>query len=53
MPGIIKERPFTPGPTPLIMEAQTRALAGALRHRTNAFRKLKRETLDNLEGGRQ
>ena len=25
MPGIIKERLFTPGPTPLLLEAQLRA----------------------------
>jgi hypothetical protein len=53
MPGIITERLFTPGPMPLLMEAQTRALTGALHLRAEAFRKLRRETLDNLEGGRQ
>ena len=48
MPGIIKERLFTPGPTPLLMEAQLRALSMTLHHRTDAFRALMRETLDNL-----
>jgi aspartate aminotransferase-like enzyme len=48
MPGIIKERLFTPGPTPLLMEAQLRALTMTLHHRTDAFRALMRETLDNL-----
>ena len=46
MPGIIKERLFTPGPTPLLMEAQARALAlGNIHHRTEAFRKIMTETL--------
>ncbi|HVA94828.1 MAG TPA: alanine--glyoxylate aminotransferase family protein [Candidatus Dormibacteraeota bacterium] len=48
MPGIIKERLFTPGPTPLLMEAQMRALTMTLHHRTDAFRNLMRETLDLL-----
>ncbi|HEV2177195.1 MAG TPA: alanine--glyoxylate aminotransferase family protein [Terriglobia bacterium] len=48
MPGIIKERLFTPGPTPLLMEAQVRALSATLHHRTDAFRELMRETLENL-----
>jgi aspartate aminotransferase-like enzyme len=48
MSGIIKERLFTPGPTPLLMEAQLRALTMTLHHRTDAFRTLMRETLDNL-----
>src|SRR5712692_8638980 len=48
MTGIIKERLFTPGPTPLLMEAQLRALTMTLHHRTDAFRTLMRETLDNL-----
>jgi aspartate aminotransferase-like enzyme len=48
MPGIIKERLFTPGPTPLLMEAQTRTLTVTLHHRTEAFRQLLRETLENL-----
>ncbi len=48
MPGIIKERLFTPGPTPLLLEAQLRALTMTLHHRTDAFRALMRETLDGL-----
>ena len=49
MPGIIKERLFTPGPTPLLLEAQLRALTMTLHHRTDAFRSLMRETLDGLK----
>src|ERR1700739_615932 len=49
MTGIIKERLFTPGPTPLLLEAQLRALTMTLHHRTDAFRALMRETLDNLK----
>lgn len=46
MPGIIKERLFTPGPTPLLMEAQARTLTAAnVHHRTEAFRKILSETL--------
>jgi aspartate aminotransferase-like enzyme len=48
MPGIIKERLFTPGPTPLLMEAQVRALTMTLHHRTDAFRTLMRETIESL-----
>jgi len=48
MPGIIKERIFTPGPTPLLLEAQVRALAATLHHRTEEFRRIMRETLDHL-----
>jgi aspartate aminotransferase-like enzyme len=48
MTGIIKERLFTPGPTPLLMEAQLRALTMTLHHRTDAFRTIMRETLENL-----
>jgi aspartate aminotransferase-like enzyme len=48
MPAIIKERLFTPGPTPLLMEAQARTLTATLHHRTEAFRQLVRETLENL-----
>ncbi len=48
MPGIVKERLFTPGPTPLLMEAQARTLTASLHHRTQAFRDLMRETLENL-----
>jgi aspartate aminotransferase-like enzyme len=49
MPGIIKERLFTPGPTPLLMEAQARALTATLHHRTEAFRQIVRESLENLK----
>lgn len=49
MPGIIKERLFTPGPTPLLMEAQARTLTATLHHRTEAFRQIVRETLENLK----
>src|SRR5690242_11914293 len=49
MPGIIKERLFTPGPTPLLMEAQARTLTATLHHRTEAFRKLLRESVENLK----
>jgi aspartate aminotransferase-like enzyme len=48
MPGIIKERLYTPGPTPLLMEAQARTLTATLHHRTEGFRKLMKETLENL-----
>lgn len=48
MPSIIKERLFTPGPTPLLMEAQARALTGTLHHRTQAFRQIVTETLELL-----
>ncbi len=48
MPGIVKERLFTPGPTPLLMEAQAHTLTATLHHRTEAFRQLMRETLENL-----
>jgi aspartate aminotransferase-like enzyme len=49
MSGLIKERLFTPGPTPLLMEAQARALTATLHHRTEAFRQIMRETLENLK----
>jgi aspartate aminotransferase-like enzyme len=50
MPGIIKERLFTPGPTPLLLEAQARTLAAAnVHHRTEAFRKIMTETLALLK----
>ena len=49
MPGLIKERLFTPGPTPLLMEAQARALTATLHHRTEAFRQIMRETLEGLK----
>jgi len=46
MHGIIKERLFTPGPTPLLMEAQARTLVAAnVHHRTEAFRKIMTETV--------
>ena len=48
MTGIIKERLFTPGPTPLLMEGQARTLTATLHHRTESFRQLMRETLENL-----
>jgi aspartate aminotransferase-like enzyme len=48
MKGIIKERLFTPGPTPLLMEAQARAMISNFNHRTEEFRQLLRETVDNL-----
>jgi aspartate aminotransferase-like enzyme len=50
MPGIIKQRLFTPGPTPLLMEAQARTLLAAnVHHRTEAFRKIMAETLELLK----
>ncbi len=50
MPGIIKERLFAPGPTPLLMEAQARTLTAAnLHHRTEAFRKIMTGTLELLK----
>ena len=50
MPGIIKERLFTPGPTPLLMDAQIRTLAaGNVHHRTEAFRKIMSEALALLK----
>jgi len=50
MPGIIKQRLFTPGPTPLLMEAQARTLTAAnVHHRTEAFRKIMAETLELLK----
>jgi aspartate aminotransferase-like enzyme len=50
MPGIIKQRLFTPGPTPLLMEAQARTLTAAnVHHRTEAFRKIMTETLELLK----
>jgi aspartate aminotransferase-like enzyme len=48
MAGVIKERLFTPGPTPLLLEAQARALTATLHHRTEAFRQLMRESLEGL-----
>lgn len=49
MRGVIKERLFTPGPTPLLMEAQARTLTATLHHRTEAFRQVLRECLGNLK----
>jgi len=49
MAGIIKERLFTPGPTPLLMEAQARAMVANVHHRTEAFRAIMRETLGLLK----
>lgn len=50
MPGITKERLFTPGPTPLLMEAQARTLTAAnVHHRTEAFRKIMMEMLELLK----
>ena len=48
MAGIVKERLYTPGPTPLLMEAQARTLTATLHHRTEGFRRLMKETLENL-----
>ncbi len=50
MPGIIKQRLFTPGPTPLLMDAQARTLTAAnVHHRTEAFRAIMAETLELLK----
>lgn len=49
MPGIIKERLFTPGPTPLLMEAQAKTLTATLHHRTQDFRRLMLETSELLK----
>ncbi len=48
MPGIIKERLFTPGPTPVLMEAQVRAMARNLHHRTEEFRQIMKATVEHL-----
>ncbi len=48
MPQILKERLFTPGPTPVLMEGQARALTATLHHRTAAFKKLTSETVELL-----
>ncbi len=48
MKGIVKERLFTPGPTPLLMEAQARAMISNFNHRTDEFRRLMRETVESL-----
>ena len=50
MPIITKQRLFTPGPTPLLIEAQARTLAAAnVHHRTEAFRKIMSETIELLK----
>ncbi len=49
MPGIVKERLFTPGPTPLLMEAQAKTLTATLHHRTQDFRRLMLETSELLK----
>src|SRR5882724_10794800 len=48
MTGIVKERLFTPGPTPLLLEAQVKALTATLHHRTEDFRRVMRETVESL-----
>jgi aspartate aminotransferase-like enzyme len=48
MQKIIKERLFTPGPTPVLIEAQVRPLTASLHHRTETFRQWMHETLENL-----
>ena len=50
MPTIRKQRLFTPGPTPLLLEAQARTLVAAnMHHRTEAFRKIMAETIELLK----
>ena len=50
MAGLTKQRLFTPGPTPLLIEAQARTLAAAnVHHRTEAFRKIMVETIELLK----
>ncbi len=48
MRGLVKERLFTPGPTPLLAEAQVRAVTRDLHHRTEDFRQVLKETLELL-----
>ena len=48
MTGIVKERLFTPGPTPLLLEAQVKVLTATLHHRTEDFRRVMRETVESL-----
>lgn len=48
MRGIIKERLFTPGPTPVLIEAQVRAATRDIHHRTEDFRQVVRETTELL-----
>jgi hypothetical protein len=45
----IKQRLFTPGPTPLLIEAQARTLAAANVLWTEAFRKIMSETIGFLK----
>jgi len=50
MPLISKQRLFTPGPTPLLIEAQARTISAAnVHHRTEAFRKIMSETIELLK----
>ena len=50
MPIITKQRLFTPGPTPLLVEAQARTISAAnVHHRTEAFRKIMSETIELLK----
>ncbi|MGH9434349.1 MAG: pyridoxal-phosphate-dependent aminotransferase family protein [Terriglobia bacterium] len=49
MPLLIKERLFTPGPTPLLMEAQLRGATRSIHHRTDEFREIMRQTVDHLK----
>ena len=49
MPLLIKERLFTPGPTPLLMEAQLRGATRSIHHRTDEFREILRQTIDHLK----
>ena len=50
MPLITKQRLFTPGPTPLLVEAQARTISAAnVHHRTEAFRKIMSETIELLK----
>ncbi len=46
--GITKERLFTPGPTPVLLEAQIRAATRDLHHRTEDFRRIVKETVGLL-----
>ena len=48
MRGITKERLFTPGPTPVLLEAQIRAATRDLHHRTEDFRRIVKETVELL-----
>ncbi len=48
MRGITKERLFTPGPTPVLLEAQIRAATRDLHHRTEDFRRVVKETVELL-----